>query len=239
MIGIEELRKKIQNGCETKNLDYKEGFNWNSKKAEKLKLIKDILSMANTKDGGEIIIGVRDSNYMFTGLLDDDYASFDQTKVNELLEGYAEPIHVCHVVKKEVDGKKVVCIRVPEFSDFPVICKREYKDLQGKMILEKAAIYARTGKATSEKICSVTEMSNLINMVIERRNNEIESERAEAEKETGQELKRSEAISNDSITGVRLAENVYAGVTCKKCKTSVGMLIGSDKCPTCGAKIGS
>ena len=51
------INKKI----ETANLDYKEGFEWTKENRDKrLELIKDILAMANTRDGGTIILGVKD-----------------------------------------------------------------------------------------------------------------------------------------------------------------------------------
>lgn len=39
------------------------------------------------------------------------------------------------------------------------------------------------------------------------------------------------------VTGSRLGENVYANVYCRKCNTRIGLLVGTDKCPQCGAQI--
>jgi len=40
-----------------------------------------------------------------------------------------------------------------------------------------------------------------------------------------------------SISSVKLGYKVHANMVCKKCGTSVGLLIGSNNCPTCGELI--
>ena len=97
---IEELLKLK---CENKNLDYKEACSWNSSKEVKGEIIKDILAMANTQDGGTIIFGIRDSDFKFVGLSEDDYKSFDQTKVNYFLHKYTDPKHTCYINKYIID----------------------------------------------------------------------------------------------------------------------------------------
>jgi len=42
---------------------------------------------------------------------------------------------------------------------------------------------------------------------------------------------------NAVVTATTLARGVHANVHCKKCGTVVGLLVGSDTCPTCGAPI--
>jgi len=39
------------------------------------------------------------------------------------------------------------------------------------------------------------------------------------------------------VTATRLGEGVYANVQCRQCGSVVGLLVGSDACPTCGAPI--
>ena len=94
------VRELLDIKSENKNLDYKEKFNWNtSSKEEKTEIVKDILAMSNTQDGGNIIFGVRDNDFESIGLSEDDFKSFDQTKVNDFLHKYTDPKHTCHVHK--------------------------------------------------------------------------------------------------------------------------------------------
>lgn len=164
----DEIIEFLNTKTETKNKDFKEDLNWNScYKSEKIEIIKDILAMSNTQDGGIIIFGVKDSDCEFIGLLDENFDSFDQTKVNDLLNEYTEPKFTCQVHKHifqdpKYFGKKTVIIIVPEFKVIPIICKKEFTNSSQKLILKCGAIYIRTEKASSESISSSSEMKDLI-----------------------------------------------------------------------------
>jgi rubrerythrin len=60
---------------------------------------------------------------------------------------------------------------------------------------------------------------------------------------TEDSIKKSGTL-NDVITtsgyvtsGTKLGSNVYANVNCRNCGTSIGLLVGTDKCPNCGMPI--
>lgn len=170
----QEIRELIQLKTENKNLDYKEKFNWNtSSNDEKAKLVKDILAMANTQDGGRIIFGVKDDSYDFIGIEKDDFESFDQTKVNDFLQEYTDPKFSCQVYKIITDEKYVVAIDIPEFLEIPIICKRAAHTSDNKQILRKGQIYIRTEKATSEAISSSEEMRELLGRAIVKKGDEL------------------------------------------------------------------
>lgn len=147
---------------ETKNIDFKEDLNWNiARSEEKIKLIKDLLAMANTQDGGTIFFGVKDDDYSFIGLSEESFKSLDQTKINDLLQEYSEPIITCQVFKNQYDGKYLAKIEVSEFQEVPIICKKDFHT-SNKQILKEGAIYIRTDKATSEAISSAQDMRDLL-----------------------------------------------------------------------------
>lgn len=163
-----EIIEFLNTKTETKNKDFKEDLNWDScNKSEKIEIIKDILAMSNTQDGGIILFGVRDSDYEFIGIPDESFDSFDQTKVNDLLNEYTEPKFTCQVHKHifqepKYFEKKIVIIIVPEFKVIPIICKKNFTNSSQKLILRCGAIYIRTEKASSESIPSSSEMKDLI-----------------------------------------------------------------------------
>jgi predicted HTH transcriptional regulator len=65
----ELLRRLLNRKAETRNLDYKEAFNWfSSTNDQKCEIIKDILGMLNTQDGGRIVIGVADDDHIPIGV---------------------------------------------------------------------------------------------------------------------------------------------------------------------------
>ena len=54
-----EFIDAIRRRTETANVDYKAGFEWSkANKDQQFELIKDMIGMANTRDGGMIILGV-------------------------------------------------------------------------------------------------------------------------------------------------------------------------------------
>lgn len=173
---MESIYQLIEIKTETKNLDYKEDLNWDkSSNDKKLETVKDIIAMANTQDGGKIVIGVRDDDYEFVGLSEEDYKSFDQTKLNEFLHKYTDPKFSCQVYKDKIYEKYVVVIDIPEFQEVPIICKRDAHSSKNnsKQILQKGQIYIRTDKATSEVIPSAQEMRELLGRAIVKKGDEL------------------------------------------------------------------
>lgn len=165
---VEDLKALLLVGTETRNLDYKEQFNWASiDQDEKVKLVKDILAMANTHNGGNIVFGVRDSDYQPVGISNDDFESFDQTKTNDFLHRYTDPRFSCQVYKFQTEGRKHVLVEVREFAEIPIICKlNAHSSKGGKSILKQGTLYIRTEKATSEAVSSSDEMRELLEMAM-------------------------------------------------------------------------
>jgi hypothetical protein len=172
----DDIRQLLKRKTEPKNLDYKERLNWdNSLKDEKLKIVKDILAMANTQDGGRIVFGVRDSDFEFIGISENDFKSFDQTKVNDFLHKYTDPKHSCQVYKQTIDKEYVIVIDVPEFEEVPIICKEDANSSLAphEQILKKGQIYIRTDKGTSEAVSSPQEMRELLGRALTKKGDEL------------------------------------------------------------------
>ena len=100
MISEAELRKLLAQKSEWRNLDCKERLDWNSASTDaKCQLVKDILAFLNTEDGGVIIFGIHDGTLELVGLAEDEFTSFDATKLNDFLHKYTDPISSCEVQK--------------------------------------------------------------------------------------------------------------------------------------------
>src|SRR5258708_2603545 len=88
-----ELTAILLRRNESKDLDYKAAMAWNeADKSICCGLVKDILAMANTR-GGFIAIGVSEqpTGYSFDGVSPDQAKTFDTTRLNRFLQGYADP----------------------------------------------------------------------------------------------------------------------------------------------------
>src|SRR5271165_7233608 len=151
MITEDTLKTLLARRTELKNLDYKQLMNWASaSNDDKCELVKDILAMMNTQDGGQIIIGVEDKTCDPIGLTEGDFTSFDPTRVNDFVHKFTDPLASCQVQKLTLDGKKFLIIDVPEFTDVPIICKADANSSDNKLILKRGGVYTRTDKPSSE-----------------------------------------------------------------------------------------
>ncbi len=171
----QDIRDLLARKSETANLDYKEGFAWTKdNRDKKYELVRDLMAMANTKDGGKILFGVQNADFGLVGVTDDIYASIDANNVVQTLHANAASKVKCAIFKRELDGKKTVVFDVAEFEDVPVICTDTIKsEDQSRTILRKGAIYIRTSAASTEEICSADEMRELLGRAMTRKGDEL------------------------------------------------------------------
>ena len=170
-----EIEKLIQKKSETANLDYKEGFKWHRENRNlQFELIRDLMAMANTRDGGTIIIGVEDGSFELKGVNSEIRNSLDQTDIAQMLHRYGKPKARIEVQKQRISGKFVVVINVVEFKDAPIICTESIQSSNPKeLILRKGAVYIRTSAATTEEISFEEDMRDLLGRAMLKRGDEL------------------------------------------------------------------
>lgn len=170
-----DLKELLQIKTESKNLDFKQTLNWDTCDTEdKVNLVKHILAMANTQDGGKIIFGVKDGDYEPIGMPEEDFTSFDITKINDFLEQYSDPKCSCQVFKLKLESKNFVVIDIPEFTTEPIICKKDANSKNGRtVILKNGGLYVRTEKGSSQLIPSSQEMRELLGRALIKKRDEL------------------------------------------------------------------
>jgi hypothetical protein len=176
MISNDRILELIKLGNENRNLDYKGAFSWaTADKDEKVGIAKDILAFSNTRDGGVILVGVNDKTGVPEGLTEEQFASFDQTRFNDFIHEFTEPKHTSIVSRRDIDGRRIVAIEIPEFAEVPILCKKTVQSVANPrdILLRKAGLYKRTDKATSELIEDADDMRELLNRGLLRRQDEL------------------------------------------------------------------
>src|SRR5216684_1178685 len=135
---------------ETTNVEFKAACKWEGE--ERVRLSKAIVAMANTRDGGTLIIGIDDDRTggkpKLAGLSPEQLASFDPTKVAEYVSGRFEPDIRLSVEKPIVEAHALVAIVVREFADQPHICVKEAR-YQEKVHFKPGELLIRTAAAQS------------------------------------------------------------------------------------------
>lgn len=152
---------------EERYLEFKESIPWD-RKENSVNIIKAILALSNLKDGGWIVIGkteLPDGSYVLTGMELSDFETYDSDQMKDFINKYADPYVTFSLRKTEYKGKKFMLIKVEEFEEVPVICKRDYGD-----ILHKGWVYVRSRtKPESIPIPSQSEMRELIEIATDKR----------------------------------------------------------------------
>lgn len=154
-----EIEDIIEYPNEERHLEFKGPVSWNND--IRAKITKSIIALANLKDGGWIVVGKEeqtDRSFKLIGLTQEEYGSFDSDHIHAFVYERAEPPVNFQIIKKEYKNKKFVLIKVKEFDEVPVICKKGYGE-----IIQAGKIYVRSkGKPESIAIPSDAEMRELI-----------------------------------------------------------------------------
>jgi predicted HTH transcriptional regulator len=126
----DELEALLEGQAETQSLEFKAGCNW-----EVTKLAKDILALSNVQDGGFIIIGVEDGTFVRQGVTPEQKNTFNVDIMRDQMAAYADP-HVNFSVLYPMDrqGTEYVVIKVSQFDEVPVICRRDSNDTRAGVI---------------------------------------------------------------------------------------------------------
>ena len=161
----QELIQLIIHAREERNLEYKGNIKWNDL-LSKASLTKTILAMSNIRDGGAIVIGVEQEgeNFNLVGLSKENFDTFKQDDISSFVNEFADPYVEISVSRINYKGSKYVIIQVEEFSEIPVICKRD-----GKKGLKRGVIFTRPRrKIESVEIPSQVEMREILDMALEK-----------------------------------------------------------------------
>jgi hypothetical protein len=163
----DDLGDLIQWPREERNLEFKRSMHW-ADAATKAKLTKSVLAMANLRDGGHIVLGVErqpDDRYVAAGMQSDHIDSFVQDELSACFSEYADPYIEVTLIKHTIDGKTFCIIRVAEFAELPVVCKKD-----GAEKLRRGATYTRSRRMPETvEVPTQVEMREILDLAIEKR----------------------------------------------------------------------
>ena len=162
------LQGYLCHGKEEIYLEYKGDVSWDDRKT-KLQIVQTILALSNNKDGGVIVIGVKDNGELI-GLSENNFHSFSHDKLNQFLQGKTNQPVECILSKYEEKDprsseiKKFVFIQVAESREFPVIyigptefINKEAGNFLDNIGLRQGALYIRNKYNIGNKEISTTE----------------------------------------------------------------------------------
>lgn len=148
---------------ESRNIEFKRSYSL-ANAEHRHKIVKAVLAFSNVRDGGFMILGVENENGNPVGMLDNDYELLNGDHILAEVNNFADPFVELQLEKIEREGMKFAIIRVFEFAELPVICKR-----QGEANLRQGVMYTRgTRIPESVAIPSQTEMREIIELAVDK-----------------------------------------------------------------------
>jgi hypothetical protein len=162
----DDLATLIRWGREERNLEFKRSMSWTDP-ATKEKLTKSALAMANLRGGGYIVFGVErqpGDTYVPVGMPPDHLDSFVQDNLSAHFSEYADPYIEASLIKETLNGSKFAVVKVAEFSELPVICKKDCSKLR------HGAVYIRSRRIPETvEVPTQVEMREILDLAIEKR----------------------------------------------------------------------
>ena len=160
----QEFKEMLAYGREQIGVEFKGPGSRIANKQLFAKVVRAMLSMANRRNGGAVIIGIDEDvngRLLPTGLLESDLVTWNiYDDLADAVARYADPYVKFDLETLKYDGKTFVVIQVDEFDDIPVLCNKDYPD-----VLREGACYVRTRrKPETAEIPTQAEMRDLLEL---------------------------------------------------------------------------
>lgn len=173
------IQTLYQGSPESRQIEFKRGFEWKHRTPKSLELIKTVLSMYNTPEGGDLILGIEqkrnDAGINYTGLKKNERRSLEKNEevMKDIINSYStigiNPQFIIYEDDSFRTQKSFLVIRVPHYEEYPTLAKKDgtYKSSEGKFIyafrwldLLTRSLYPKfsSGKAKQEELNEIIEL---------------------------------------------------------------------------------
>lgn len=162
----QEFSEILALGYERRGIEFKGPGSLQDKQL-RVKVVRAALGMTNRRDGGLVVIGVEDTGAALkpVGLGAADLATWKYDDIADAISAYADPSVGFDFESRQHDGKDFVVLRIHEFEDIPVLCK---KDFPGE--LRRGGCYVRSRhKPETSEIPSQEDMRDLLDLATEKK----------------------------------------------------------------------
>jgi len=180
----ENLKELIYLGRETVDVEFKGALTW-SKNSTNMFITRAMIAMANNRDGGVIVIGVKDDSFEPIGLTDTEINSFDYDTIGRFLNNYAQPaidftLRKGKVTQSDGSEKLFVIIQIQETTYLPVVSTKTVKwdptapEVSSNLALRDGVVYVRSkSPVESRELKGHREWVDFLNLLMDRRQDEL------------------------------------------------------------------
>ncbi len=163
-----DLKPLIDAG-ERPTVEFKSACSWEGE--ERVRLTKAIAAMANSRDGGVVIVGIHDDRTdgkpKLAGLSPEQLKTFDPTPILKFVNERFAPDISLRVEKQQVKGHNLAALVVVEFQDQPHVCVRDMP-YNGKLLIKAGDVLVRTA-ACESKVVGPDEMRDLLGRGVQKK----------------------------------------------------------------------
>jgi len=156
----QELEEKLEGATETQTVEFKDSCSW-----DKVTFAKDILALSNVQDGGYIIIGVEDKSFVRKGIATTQKETYEIDVMRDQMAIFADP-HVNFTLDfpKDRNGREYGVIRVFQFEEVPVICRKDSLDTKAGTVYYRN----KNRRAESAPVSNSYDMRDIIHLAVIR-----------------------------------------------------------------------
>ena len=152
-------------GRESTNLEYKRSAPWQELR---IAIIRTVLGMANTRDGGHIVVGVvenSDGTFLAEGVKEEHLETFPtEEDFQAAVNGFAEPFIDPRVNVEQHQGRSFLVVTVLELEEQPILCTKA----EGHR-LKEGALYVRSRrKPETVEVRTPTDMRALMRLATDK-----------------------------------------------------------------------
>ncbi len=139
------------------------------------KVVRGLMGMANRRDGGRLVIGIREEagSFEMLGVTPEQAESWRYEHVADALAPLADPPVAFDIELHEHQGRQYLLIEVNEFEDVPVICRKDFPrslKMGERPILRNGAVYVRPRrKPETSEVATHVDMRELLDLATEKR----------------------------------------------------------------------
>ena len=161
---------------ETRQIEWKASQNLKDK-GYLAKIARAIMALANTQDGGYLVIGI-DQTFNgpehYQGIPKEDIQQWESPKLIDNMRNYMQPSVPFVCIPEKHDGKTFVVVKVPQFEDQPVICiKTQTTSGNGSKVeihTQAGVCYVRPrSKPESVSVSTYEDMNDLLDLAAKKR----------------------------------------------------------------------
>ncbi len=175
----DDLKQFIRLGEERVNVEYKGRLTW-GQGVTNLTILRAMMAMANSRDGGVIIIGVEDGSFDPVGLMQAEFESYEYDRIGRYINTRTQPAIDFDLKKGKIteeDGSErlFIVIQVQEADDFPVVStSQELKNRSAgafgdNVVIRNGVVYIRSkSPVESREIHGHREWKDFVKLLLDR-----------------------------------------------------------------------